>query len=208
MYTYQTALSTFVSTKDYMNDATNTRCILAKKTISRLSDKRVTDLLDTCQVDASKFNSDLYLNSYITRFVRYTFTRDVNDYFKVTIVAFRTAMLCYLNNEDALFSDFASTVSNNDDIADKRSHVIFHHSERIADQNYRQTNAAINSLERLNIIKSKGKNFYSVQVNAIAEAMIAALQIDMTSNDEEIEVEMLEIAESEITEILDSETLK
>ena len=213
MNAFQTALSNFVKDKSYMSDATNTRCILAKKTIARLSDQKVLDLLEGANVEASKFNSDLYLNSYIVRFVRYTFTRDESDFFKVSIVAFRTAILCYVNNVDMYFSDIAQTVSNNEAIEGARSHLIYHHNERIADKNYRQTNAAIDTLLRLKIIEAKGKNVYSVHLNAIAEAMCAALDLDEMSQFEEKEIDafanidLIEHDNSE-HEILDSENVK
>lgn len=182
---YQAALAAFVSREAKNYSARNVE--KANVTIARLSDARCVELLEAANVDANVFNADLYLSNYMQRFVRYTFSLDVrSDFYEVTDAAFRTAMLCYKNNEDLRKSDIEASIRSDVAYDEERAHLIFRKRALISEK--RQSDAAMNLLVKLNIAKLKSANVYEVNKNAIADAMIAALKLDMTvAADEEID---------------------
>lgn len=162
----------------------NSNKIKAATLLSRLKSKSIVALLNASSVDAKTFDDALYMSEKVIKFAALADSEDFKSYLNDNLdAAFRTAMLCLRNNENVTTLDIQASMLNTHEVSDERKHLVFKRNARHSSP--AQVQQCIDALQRLNIIKSVSKNVFSVHRNAIADKMIALLDLDMSNDNDD-----------------------
>lgn len=161
---------------------------LAARTLAKLKSKSIVALLNAANVDTADMRHALYAEAKAVSLLCFAVHLE-NKTISCIEEAFRTAMLCARNNVAMRRSDIDATLLINKQADEDRAHLIFNDRHKIEAKV--QVDYSIKALEVLKIAEAINSKEFKINVNAIAQAVIDRLQLDMSA----IEVKQEQAAE-------------
>lgn len=154
-----------------------------RKLCTMLDNERLATLLETSNVDASRFDRAIYANEKVIKFASQAVALNAKDLNENTYAIFRTAINCARHNVALTKTMIEASISRDVKVDDADKHLVFQRSiiqtaETIAAQSQTSTDALVT----LNVIEARAdmKNAYSVNLSALTLALCDAFKIDAT----------------------------